>query len=61
MVRARPLAPAPADREQSVLKINDVSGTRWVETTYAGKVKIPGENAAAALEIVAGSPSTRAG
>jgi polynucleotide kinase-phosphatase len=49
---ARPLAPAPADREQSVLKIDDVSGTRWLETTYAGKVKIPGENAAAALEIM---------
>ena len=49
---ARPLASAAADREQSVLKINDVSGTRWVETTYAGKVKIPGENAAAALEIM---------
>ena len=35
-----------------MLKIDDVSGTRWVETTYAGKVKIPGENAAAALEIM---------
>jgi polynucleotide kinase-phosphatase len=49
---ARPLRPAPGNREQSMLKIDDVSGTRWVETTYAGKVKIPGENAAAALEIM---------
>jgi len=48
----RPLAPAPVNRAQSVLTIDDVSGTRWVETTYAGKVKIPDENAAAALEIM---------
>jgi polynucleotide kinase-phosphatase len=49
---ARPLIPAPADRERSVLQIADVAGTRWLETTYAGKVKIPEENAAAALEIM---------
>jgi polynucleotide kinase-phosphatase len=49
---ARPLLPAPSSREQSVLKIGDVSGTRWVETAYAGKVKVPEENAAAALEIM---------
>ena len=35
-----------------MLKIDDVTGTRWLETTHAGKVKIPGENAAAALEIM---------
>lgn len=40
------------DREASVLKIGDVAGTRWLETTHAGKVKIPEENAAAALEII---------
>jgi polynucleotide kinase-phosphatase len=49
---ARPLAPPPADRERSVLRATDVIGTRWLETTYAGKVKIPEENAAAALEIM---------
>ena len=49
---ARPLAPAPADREPSVLRAGDVTGTRWLETTHAGKVKIPAENAAAALEIM---------
>ena len=57
---ARPLAsppgdrPAdrPADRERSVLRAADVTGTRWLETTHAGKVKIPEENAAAALEIM---------
>ena len=49
---ARPLAPAPADRERSVLRIGDVAGTRWLETTNAGKVKIPEDNAAAALEIM---------
>jgi polynucleotide kinase-phosphatase len=49
---ARPLAPPPPDRERSVLRATDVAGTRWLETTYAGKVKIPEENAAAALEIM---------
>lgn len=49
---ARPLAPAPADREPSVLRASDVTGTRWLETSHAGKVKIPTENAAAALEIM---------
>lgn len=48
----RPLAPTPGDREPSVLKIGDVSGTRWLESTHAGKVKIPEENAAAALEVM---------
>ncbi|TNM37737.1 polynucleotide kinase-phosphatase [Nocardioides albidus] len=48
----RPLAAASGDREPSVLRIGDVAGTRWLETTHAGKVKIPEENAAAALEIM---------
>lgn len=48
----RPLAPAAAEREPSVLRIDDVAGTRWLETTHAGKVKIPEENAAAALEVM---------
>lgn len=49
----RPLAPVgSADREASVLRIDDVAGTRWLETTHAGRVKIPEENAAAALEIM---------
>lgn len=48
----RPLAPPAGDREASVLKIGDVAGTRWLETTHAGKVKIPEENAAAALEVM---------
>ena len=49
---ARPLAPAIGDREPAVLKIGDVAGTRWLETSNAGKVKIPEENAAAALEVM---------
>jgi polynucleotide kinase-phosphatase len=48
----RPLVSAAADRAPSVLRIDDVAGTRWLETTHAGKVKIPEENAAAALEIM---------
>jgi len=55
----RPLAPAGGDRAASVLRIDDVAGTRWLETTHAGKVKIPEENAAAALEVMsrfAGDP-----
>jgi polynucleotide kinase-phosphatase len=48
----RPLALRVGDREQSVLKIADVAGARWLTTAHAGKVKIPEENAAAALEIM---------
>jgi polynucleotide kinase-phosphatase len=50
----RPLAPtdATAEREPSVLAIDDVAGTRWLESPHAGKVKVPEENAAAALEIM---------
>lgn len=48
----RPLGPAAGDREPSVLRIGDVAGTRWLETTHAGKVKVPEENAAAALEVM---------
>ena len=49
---ARPLVPAGGERERSVPRIDDVAGTRWLETTFAGKVKIPEENAAAALEVM---------
>lgn len=49
---ARPLAPFVGDREPSALAIEDVAGTRWLETTHAGKVKIAEENAAAALEVM---------
>ncbi|MCR1785678.1 polynucleotide kinase-phosphatase [Nocardioides carbamazepini] len=48
----RPLAPAAGDREPSVLAIDDVAGTRWIESPHAGKVKVPEENAAAALEVM---------
>ena len=48
----RPLVASVLDREPSVFKIDDVAGTRWLETTHAGKVKIPEENAAAALEVM---------
>lgn len=48
----RPLATPRHEREPSVLRIDDVAGTRWLTTTHAGKVKIPAENAAAALEVM---------
>ena len=48
----RPLTPTVVEREPSVLRIDDVAGTRWLETTHAGKVKVPEENAAAALEVM---------
>lgn len=48
----RPLLPQAGERAPSVLRIGDVAGTRWLETTLAGKVKIPAENAAAALEVM---------
>jgi len=49
---ARPLVPAEAEREPSALRIDDVAGTRWLETARAGRVKIDEENAAAALEVM---------
>ncbi|MBL0746417.1 polynucleotide kinase-phosphatase [Nocardioides baculatus] len=48
----RPLAPTVTEREPSALAIDDVAGTRWLESPHAGKVKVPEENAAAALEIM---------
>jgi polynucleotide kinase-phosphatase len=48
---ARPLA-SVVEREPTALRIEDVIGTRWLETERAGKVKIPEENAAAALEVM---------
>jgi len=41
-----------SEREPALLDIDDVIGSRWLETTHAGKVKIPEENAAAALEVM---------
>ncbi len=40
------------DREPTALSIDDVRGTRWLETEHAGKIKINEENAAAALEVI---------
>ena len=48
----RPLAPASVSREPSVLDHDDVAGTHFVDTSYAGRVKVPEENAAAALEVM---------
>ncbi len=49
---ARPLAPTTPGREAMVLRIDDVAGTRWLDGTNAGRVKVPEENAAAALELM---------
>lgn len=49
---ARPLVPAAPAREPGVLAVDDVLGERWLEAPYAGKVKVPAENAAAALEVM---------
>ena len=51
----RPLVPATARREPGTLRLDDVltvGGPTWLTTTHAGKVKIPEENAAAALEVM---------
>ncbi|MCW2776192.1 MAG: metallophosphoesterase [Nocardioides sp.] len=51
----RPLAPPTAGRESGILRLDDVltlGGPTWLTTIQAGKVKIPEENAAAALEIM---------
>jgi protein phosphatase len=51
-VPARPLAPVVVEREPTALAVDDVLGQRWLEAPYAGKVKVPAENAAAALEVM---------
>jgi len=48
----RPLAPATGSREPLVLDHADVGGTQFIETALAGRVKVPQENAAAALEVM---------
>jgi polynucleotide kinase-phosphatase len=51
----RPLVAAPTEREPGTLRLDDVltlGGPTWLSTTHAGKVKIPAENAAAALEVM---------
>ena len=45
-------ATSGARREPSVLDITDVTGTRVIDTGYAGRVKIGAANAAAALEVM---------
>lgn len=47
----RPLV-IPDDREPTALTIDDVAGSRWLETEYGGRIKINDENAAAALEVM---------
>lgn len=51
----RPLRTASGEREAGMLRLEDVltvGGPTWLSTTHAGKVKIPEENAAAALEVM---------
>jgi polynucleotide kinase-phosphatase len=48
----RPLGVPSPDRQPSVLRLDDVSGTRWLDSTRAGRVKVEEENAAAALEVM---------
>jgi polynucleotide kinase-phosphatase len=48
----RPLvAPAPAPPRPDLLSVADVTGRRWIDTGY-GRVAVPAENAAAALEVM---------
>ncbi|GAA0976879.1 polynucleotide kinase-phosphatase [Acrocarpospora macrocephala] len=47
----RPLAPA-RQRDPAALDIGDVRGNRFVETRFAGTIRVREENAAAALEIM---------
>ncbi|MFC4113479.1 polynucleotide kinase-phosphatase [Nonomuraea zeae] len=48
---AKPLSDA-SSRDPGMLDINDVIGTRYVETRFGSRVKVMEENAAAALEIM---------
>src|SRR5690606_5860694 len=47
----RPLADTPA-RDPELLAVDDVAGTRHVETRFGGRIKVREENAAAALEVM---------
>ncbi|MEV0583525.1 polynucleotide kinase-phosphatase [Nonomuraea sp. NPDC050310] len=47
----KPLS-APGYRDPGTLDINDVQGTRHIETRYGGRIKIQEENAATALEVM---------
>ncbi|KXO99542.1 polynucleotide kinase-phosphatase [Tsukamurella pseudospumae] len=40
------------DRVASVLRYDDVGGTRWLPTRTGGRIKVESENAAAALEVM---------
>ncbi|WP_245155191.1 polynucleotide kinase-phosphatase [Nocardioides sp. 1609] len=51
-VAAEGAAVAGAPRVPGTLRLDDVVGTRWLESTHAGRVKVPEENAAAALEVM---------
>lgn len=48
----RPLAAPTVDREATALDIEDVAGDRWHDTQLGGRVKVPAQNAAAALEVM---------
>lgn len=49
---AKPLGGPGSGREPGMLDINDVQGTRHVETRFGTRVKVMEENAAAALEVM---------
>ncbi|MFF4774147.1 polynucleotide kinase-phosphatase [Microtetraspora fusca] len=48
----RPLGAPKAGREPGALRIGDVSGTRYVDTRFGGRIKVREENGAAALEVM---------
>ena len=48
----RPLVPVEEPREPTALRLDDVVGTQWLDTARAGRIKVPEENAAAALETM---------
>ena len=47
----RPLPSAAKPRQDTTLKYTDVGGTRYIDTSLMGRVKVKDENAAAALEV----------
>lgn len=48
----RPLAVPATEREATALDIRDVAGDRWHDTELAGRVKVPADHSAAALEVM---------
>jgi protein phosphatase len=49
---AKPLGPPMPERDPDLLDLSDVTGRRSIETAYHGRLTVPPEQSAAALEVI---------